>query len=108
MIVTFSKNFSSAASGDESKKDLDVYLSYCVACHAFSCNRDGSEAYSAKLSGLIGRNAGGLEDFTGYSEGLKNSKVIWNRETLDSFFMTPSAVIPEMEVREYHKVGKSG
>jgi cytochrome c2 len=107
LAVTLLMVFSSAVSGDEVEKGRDVYLSYCVACHAFSCNRDGADAYSPKLSGLIGRKAGGLGDFTGYSQGLKNSEVIWDDETLKSFFMTPSTVIPEMEGQEYHKVGKS-
>ena len=107
LSVMFLIVFSGAVSGDEVTKGRDVYLSYCVACHAFSCNRDGADAYSPKLSGLIGRKAGGVGDFTGYSEGLKNSEVIWDDETLNSFFMAPSTVIPEMELPEYHKVGKS-
>lgn len=107
LLVFYLIVFSSTASGDAVNKGRDVYLSYCLACHAFSCNRDGADANSPKLSGLFGRKAGGLTDFTGYSEGLKKSEVIWNDETLDSFFMDPSAVIPESTLPEYHKVGKS-
>ena len=106
LLASFLIVCSSSVLGVESSKGRDVYLSYCIACHAFSCNRDGAEAYSPKLSGLIGRKAGGLEDFSGYSEGLKNSETIWGDQTLSAFFMDPAVDFPDITLREYHKVGK--
>ncbi len=92
-----------AGDGDATQ-GRDVYLSYCLAFHAFSCNRDGAEAYSPKLAELLGRKAGGLEDFPGYSETLKNAAIIWNDETLNALFTDPSAIVPGMNNGEYHKV----
>jgi len=67
----------------------------CIGCHAFACNRDGHESYAPKLGGLFGRKAGGVEDYTGYSDGYKNSKIIWTDETLDEFFKDPGNIDPE-------------
>jgi len=92
---------------DDADKGRDVYLSYCVACHAFSCNRDSSEAYSPKLAGLIGRKAGGVEDFTGYSDSLKTADIVWTEEVLHSFFINPLAVVSGITSPEFHKVKKS-
>jgi cytochrome c len=109
-IVKFFGSLLIVCSGSSQANDTeigrDVYLSYCVACHAFACNRDGADSYAPKLSGLTGRKVGGVSDFTGYSSSLKNSEIMWNDDTLNSFFMNPSAVLPEMDDLNYHKVGK--
>ena len=93
---------------DDVSKGRDAFLSLCIACHAFSCNRETHEANSPKLSGLFGRKAGSVEDFTGYSEGFKNSEVIWDDETLEEFFENPSFVASESTAGpEWHRVGAS-
>ena len=79
---------------DDESKGRDYFLKQCVACHAFGCNRD-SWAYAPRLGGLLGRKAGGVEDFTGYSDGFKNSEIIWTDETLDAFLKDPSSIDPK-------------
>jgi cytochrome c2 len=103
-LVLIGSSVSSQA--DDKKIGQDVYLSYCLGCHSFACNRDGLYSYAPKLAGLFGRTAGGVSDFTGYSSGLINSEITWNDDTLNSLFINPSAVIPEMDNLAYHNVGK--
>ena len=103
-LVLATVSWSSRIYANEVSKGRDVYLSYCMACHAFACDRDGAEAYSPRLSGLFGRKAGGLEDFTGYSEGLRNSEVIWGDVTLTNLFIDPTAVVSGIALPDYHKV----
>ena len=91
----------------DSEKGREVYLSYCIACHSFACNRDGAEAFSPKLAKLIGRKAGNLDGFTGYSDNLRMSEIIWTEEVLQSFFTDPKDVMPGMTNLEYHKVATS-
>lgn len=86
--------FSYPAHADDVSEGRDYYLNQCLACHAFACNRDGHEAYSPKLGGLFGRKAGGVEDFTGYTDGLKNSQIIWTDATLDDYLRDPSNIEP--------------
>lgn len=79
-----------AAQADDVSEGRDLFIKNCIACHAFACNRDGQEAYSPKLGGLFGRKAGGVEDFDGYSEALKNSEIVWTDETVDAYLRDPS------------------
>jgi len=97
---------SGSSQSDDVKKGRDVFLSNCLGCHSFACNRDGTYSYAPKLAGLFGRKAGGVSGFTGYSSGIKTSGITWNDDTLNSFFINPSAVILEMDNLAYHNVGK--
>ena len=78
---------------DDVSDGRDYFLNQCVACHSFKCNRDGF-AYAPRLGGLLGRKVGGVEDFSGYSEGFANSEIVWTDETLDEFFKDPSKIDP--------------
>ena len=79
---------------DEVSKGREYFLNQCIACHAFSCDRDTDYAFAPRLEGLFGRKVGGLEDFSGYSEGFKNSNIVWTDETLDEFFKDPGKIDP--------------
>jgi cytochrome c2 len=79
---------------DDVSKGRDYFLNQCLACHAFSCNRKTDYADSPRLGGLFGRKAGGVEDFSGYTEGFKNSEIIWTDKTLDEFFKDPGKIDP--------------
>ena len=95
------------ANADTASKGRDYFLSHCIGCHAFSCNRMTDHANAPKLGGLIGRKVGGVEDFPDYSEGFKNSKIVWNDETLDEFFKDPSKIDPNSLMVEKGKIGNA-
>jgi len=75
------------ATPEEAEKD--VFRAKCIGCHAINCNRNGP-----KLGGVMGRNAGGVTDFPGYSEALKKSGVVWTDKTLDDFLKDPNKLVP--------------
>jgi cytochrome c2 len=75
---------------DDVSEGRDLFLRQCLGCHAFACNKEGP-----RLGGLIGRNAGSVEDYGHYSEGLKNSGIVWTEETLDEWFKDPSKIAPQ-------------
>ena len=77
------------AHADDVAEGRDVYLRLCLSCHAFACNKEGP-----RLGGLFGRKAGGVEDYDAYSEGLKNSELVWTRVTLDAWFKDPARIAP--------------
>ena len=60
----------------------------CLACHALEYDRTGP-----RHCGLFGRQAGTVKDFA-YSDAMKNSKIIWNDETLNWFLTSPMTAIP--------------
>jgi cytochrome c len=60
----------------------------CQGCHSIDRNRVGP-----KHMGLFGRQAGSLPDFD-YSEAMKNSGIVWNEQTLDTFLADPRGMVP--------------
>ncbi len=82
------------AHADEASKGRDLFLRNCIACHAFACNKEGSDS-GPKLGGLFGRKAAGVDDYDGYSEGLRNSGIVWSEDSLDAYFQDPARVEPD-------------
>lgn len=85
----------SAAAKLDTADDLEVFLlgeklyGRCVACHAFTYNRTGP-----KHCGLAGRRAGGVEGFR-YSLAMRNSGIVWDKESLDQFLRSPREMVPK-------------
>ena len=67
----------------------DQFRARCVGCHAMACNRIGP-----KLKDVIGRTAGSVADYTGYTDALKKSGLVWSEKTLDRFLQDPGALVP--------------
>ena len=79
-----------SADGDrEVGRDVFGFSAACIACHAIGCNRDGP-----KLGGIIGRRAGSVPDYDGYSHAMRASDVIWTEKTLDAYLANPAVFIP--------------
>jgi cytochrome c2 len=75
---------------DDASEGRDLFLRQCLGCHAFACNKE-----CPRLGGLFGRRAGTVEDYGHYSEGLKNSGIVWTEETLDEWFKDPGKFAPQ-------------
>ena len=60
----------------------------CAACHSLEQDRTGP-----RHCGLFGRRAGSVPGFA-YSDAMRNSGIVWNRETLDRFLADPLGTIP--------------
>ncbi len=78
------------AYADDVSEGRDLFIRQCLGCHAFACNKQGP-----RLGGLFGRTAGSVEDYGYYSEGLKNSEIVWTEETLDEWFQDPGKIAPQ-------------
>ncbi len=71
------------------ERGREVFWNRCISCHAIDCNRNGP-----KLKGVIGRKAGTVPEFSGYSDALKNSGIVWSIDVLDQFLRKPAAMVP--------------
>lgn len=61
----------------------------CAACHAIEANRTGPQH-----CGLFGRRAGTAPGFSGYSQAMRASGLVWNERTLDRFLQNPMQAVP--------------
>lgn len=61
----------------------------CMLCHA----KDKRNGIGPGLLGVIGRHAGSVPGFS-YSQAMKNSSIVWDKESLDAFIMAPQRVLP--------------
>ena len=74
---------------DDISEGRDLFLRKCIACHAFTCNKDGPT-----LGGLFGRKVATVKDYNGYTQDLRNSDIVWTGATLDNFFKNPGKLFP--------------
>ncbi len=78
------------ANADDISDGRDFFIKRCLGCHAFSCNKEGP-----RLGGLFGRKVATVEDYKFYSQGLKDSDIVWTNETLEFFFTDPAKIFPK-------------
>lgn len=65
----------------------------CAACHSFTKNKIGPS-----LGNIFAEKAGSVEGFK-YSKAMKNTDIVWNDCTLDSFLKKPRKYIKGTNMR---------
>jgi cytochrome c2 len=65
----------------------------CRQCHSAEPG-DGGGEIGPSLVGVFGRPAGVGDTRFAYTKALTDSKLVWNRETLDRFLTDPAATVP--------------
>ena len=65
----------------------------CTQCHTADAG-DGGGEIGPTLVGVIGRPAGVGDSRFAYTQALKDSKLVWNLETLDRFLADPATTVP--------------
>lgn len=88
------------AAGD-AQKGMDVFHDHCDFCHSFRLE-DGNGT-GPNLSGVVGRKAGIFANFE-YSDGMKNSGIVWNAQTLTQFIPGPEAMVPGTKMVRVRRV----
>ena len=78
------------AYADDASEGRDIFLKRCLGCHAFACNKEGP-----RLGGLFGRKVASAENYKFYSQGFKNSEIVWSDKTLDKGGTEPSKIGPK-------------
>lgn len=62
----------------------------CRSCHSVEPGRNG---VGPTLAGIVGSTAGDVEGYN-FSPALKNSGIVWTRETLDTWLQGPMKMAP--------------
>ena len=65
----------------------------CRQCHSAEPG-DGGGEIGPSLVGVFGRPAGVGDARFAYTKALTDSKLLWNRDTLDRFLTDPAATVP--------------
>lgn len=60
----------------------------CMACHSLDDDDVGP-----RHRGVVGRTAGTVPGYA-YSPALKNSHIVWDRDSLDRWLTNPQALVP--------------
>jgi cytochrome c2 len=81
-----------AASTGDAAKGAALFKQRCSACH--TAVDDGKPHPAPTLQGVVGRKAGSLAAFKGYSPGLKALGKTWDRASLDAFLAMPAKQVP--------------
>ena len=89
MCVLTLANFAYA----DTKVSGEKVFKRCAACHSFTKNKIGPS-----LGNIIDEKAGSVEGFK-YSKAMKNSDIVWNDCSLDSFLKKPRKYIKGTKMR---------
>jgi cytochrome c len=80
----------SFAAGD-AKKGADIFAEECGDCHSAI---PGKSKKGPTLTGVIGRKAGTVANFAGYSDTMKESGIVWTTDKIDAYITHPKKVVP--------------
>jgi cytochrome c len=77
------------------------FNNHCRTCH--SVKKDDNRM-GPSLHDIFGAKAGAAAEYPNYSQGLKNSGIVWDEKTLDQFIADPDSVIPSNNMKPYKGV----
>lgn len=60
----------------------------CMGCHSLD-----EDDVGPRHRGVVGRTAGSVPGYA-YSPALKNSHIVWDRDSLDRWLTNPQALVP--------------
>lgn len=90
VIAIASLSQPSMAAGD-SKKGKDVFAEECGDCHSAA---PGKNKKGPGLFGVMGRKAGSVSDFSGYSDAMKQGEITWSADKVDAYIAQPRKIVP--------------
>ena len=93
ILIILSVLLSISVAHADNKVSGERVFKKCVSCHSFTKNKIGPN-----LSNIIDQKAGIVEGFK-YSKAMKNSDIVWNDCSLDSFLKKPRKYIKGTKMR---------
>lgn len=73
------------------KEGASVFVEECSDCHS---SVPGKNKRGPSLVGVLGRKAGSVVDFSGYSDAMKQTELSWTADKLDNYITAPKKAVP--------------
>jgi cytochrome c len=83
-----------AATAQDVEKGANSFKK-CLPCH--SIGPGAQNKVGPVLNGLDGRKSGSVPDFN-YSDGNKNSGIVWNEKNFEEYIKDPKAKVPNTKM----------
>ena len=93
IIIILSVLMSISIAHADTKVSGEKVFKRCAACHSLTKNKIGPS-----LGNIFDEKAGSVEGFK-YSKAMKNSDIVWNDCSLDSFLKKPRKYIKGTKMR---------
>jgi cytochrome c len=92
-LILFAMGAAYAVDPGDAAAGKTYFSQTCKQCHSAESG-DGGGEIGPSLIGVFGRPAGVGDTRFAYSAALTNSKLVWNRETLERFLTDPATTVP--------------
>jgi cytochrome c len=96
-LVTLAPSLYAAEEGGSASPGKMAFNNHCRTCHSL---KEGDNRMGPTLHDVFGAKAGST-GYGAYSEGLKNSGIIWDEAMLDKFIANPDEVVPNNNMNPY-------
>lgn len=90
LLLTAGLSTAQADTTGDAEAGGKLFSKTCGGCHQVGESARGG--FGPELNGIIGRKAGTTTDYQ-YSDAMKNSGVVWTRETLAAYIENPKGVV---------------
>lgn len=79
-----------ACAGDAAK-GADAFAEECGDCHS---SLAGKNKKGPSINGVLGRTAGTLGGYAGYSEAMKSAGFAWTADKIEAYIAAPRKLVP--------------
>ena len=78
------------AAGDAAQGE-QRFAEECSDCHSVM---EGKNKKGPSLWNIVGRQSASISSFAKYSDGMKQSKIVWTEDKIDAYITHPRKVVP--------------
>ena len=98
LLLSSSASSQTPAQGADAAAGQQAFNNACRTCHTV---KEGDNRQGPNLHRIIGRKAGSLPGYAGYSSAMKEAGFAWDADKLERFMANADAVVPGNTMKPY-------